>query len=239
MPSTTLLDLNHIGCCFKIRQGLFRSKQYIALRDVSFDVRKGETLALIGRNGAGKSTLLRLISGIYKPDTGTITRQRHLSVSLLTLSAGFDPELPGRVNAILSGMLLGFHRKEIEAKLDDIIAFAELEHAIDDPLKTYSSGMRARLGFAIGVEMSPDVLLVDEVLGVGDINFRKKAVAAMKNKMASDQTVVFVSHDMNTVKNLCDRAVWIEEGVTRMLGNATEVVDAYIAHMNNGKNDKR
>ncbi|NJB67557.1 lipopolysaccharide transport system ATP-binding protein [Desulfobaculum xiamenense] len=228
----TLVAFDHVGYRFRIRQGLFRSKSYPALRDVSFDVRRGETLALVGRNGAGKSTLLRLICGIYRPDTGTISSRPGLCISLLSLSAGFDNELSGRINAVLNGMLLGFSRQEMESRLDDIIAFSELEDAIDDPLKTYSSGMRARLGFAVGLELSPDILLVDEVLGVGDINFRKKAVTAMKAKMASQQTVVFVSHDMSTVSTLCDRAVWIEEGVTRNIGPAKDIVEEYTAHMN-------
>lgn len=228
----SFISVRNVGCTFTVRKGFFSFKEYEALKNVSFDIYQGETLGIIGRNGAGKSTLLRLLSSIILPNSGSISRPEKLSVSLLSLQAGFDLELSGRMNAILSGMLLGFSKSAIEARLDGIAQYAELEAFFDSPLKTYSTGMRARLGFAVGMELSPDVLLVDEVLGVGDTEFRKKAVETMKSKMRSEQTVVFVSHDMHTVKTLCDRVVWVEDGVTRLEGAAEDVVATYLSLQN-------
>lgn len=221
-----LISVQNIGVRFKARRSLFSRDSVEALRDVSFDLYRGDSLGVIGRNGAGKSTLLQLLGGIIRPDSGKITNN-NATTSLLALQVGFDPELSGRVNAILSGMLLGFRKKEVEANLDKIIAFSELGKFIDRPVKSYSAGMKARLGFSVALEMNPDVLLVDEVLGVGDIEFRKKSMAVMKSKLISDQTIVLVSHDARTVKTLCNRAVWIENGVTSMEGTAEEVVTAY------------
>lgn len=207
-------------------RSFFNRAEITALKNVSFDLYSGDSLGVVGRNGAGKTTLLRLLSGIIRPDSGIIENYG-VSTALLSLQVGFDSELSGRVNAILSGMLLGYRKKDVVAQLDKIIEFAELENFIDLPVKSYSSGMQARLGFAVALEMNPDVLLIDEVLGVGDVEFRKKSMAVMKEKLLSDQTIVLVSHDSNAVKNLCNRAVWIEDGVSRMEGNSAEVVAAY------------
>jgi lipopolysaccharide transport system ATP-binding protein len=195
--------------------------------DVSLDLHPGETHGLIGRNGAGKSTLLRLIAGIILPDSGHITYRAGLSVSLLSLQLGFSPELSGRDNAIMGAMMLGYSKREALERLDSVIAFSELNEWIDEPIKTYSTGMKARLGFAVAMELSPDVLLVDEVLGVGDENFRKKSVQAMKEKMKSGQTVVFVSHSLGTVRELCSRVSWIEGGKTQMVGEPETVIAKY------------
>ena len=154
-----------------------------------------------------------------------------MNTALLSLQVGFDPELSGRINAILGGMFLGYKKKVVIAQLDKIIEFAELEDFIDMPVKSYSSGMRARLGFSVALEMNPDVLLIDEVLGVGDVEFRKKSMAVMKERLLSDQTIVLVSHSAGTVKELCNRAVWIEDGVSRMVGDSGEVVAAYEEYM--------
>ncbi len=222
-----LISLQNVGCTYRVRHGLLGSRSYQALKDVSFTLYRGETLGLIGRNGAGKSTLLRLVAGIILPNAGTITVHQPVSISLLTLQLGFSSELSGRDNAIMGAMLLGYSRREARSRLGRIIEFAELQDWIDEPLKTYSSGMRARLGFAVAMEMSPDVLLVDEVLGVGDESFAKKSTDAMKAKMRSGQTVVFVSHQPALHRDLCSRVAWIEEGVTRMVDGADKVLVAY------------
>lgn len=224
--TSPLIVLQNVGVAFKRGKSLREGSAFEALKDVSFSINSGDSLGIIGRNGAGKTTLLRLLAGIYKPDRGMIIKQ-DIRTALLALQIGFDGELSGRVNAILSGMLLGFVKNEVESKLDRIIEFAELGSFIDQPVKTYSAGMRARLGFSVALELNPDVLLIDEVLGVGDAEFRKKSIAVMHEKLLSDQTIVLVSHDANTVKRLCNRAVWIEDGVTKMDGNSAEVVDAY------------
>jgi lipopolysaccharide transport system ATP-binding protein len=231
MIGDPLITLDHVACCYKVRHGRMRFKSYEALRDVSLRIHKGETIGLIGRNGAGKSTLLHLISGIILPDGGKVVFHEPASVSLLSLQLGFSPELSGRDNAIIGAMLLGYSKRESLARLDAITAFAELEDWIDEPLRTYSSGMRARLGFAVAMEMSPDVLLVDETLGVGDEAFRRKSAEAMKQKMKSGQTTVFVSHGLHDVQELCNRVVWIDKGLVKMVGSAGEVIPAYCEHV--------
>ena len=228
MTLTPLITLSNVGCRFKIRAGRFRCKYFNALKDISLTLHKGETLGIIGRNGAGKSTLLKIISGILLPDSGDVTYiQPSVSVSLLSLQLGFSPELSGRLNAIMGAMMLGYSHGEAKKRLDSIVAFSELEDWIDEPLRTYSSGMKARLSFAVAMETGPDVLLVDEVLGVGDEAFRARSSAIIKDKMLSGQTVVFVSHQLSVLRELCTRAVWIEQGVTRMQGDVGQVLDAY------------
>lgn len=222
-----IIKLRDVGCQYSIRKGFLKTETYEALKGVSLDIRKGETIGVIGKNGTGKSTLLRLVSGIILPDKGEIIRYQNCSISLLTLQLGFSNELSGRDNAVLGAMMLGYRYREAKDALDSINDFAELHRWFDEPLKSYSSGMRARLGFAIAIKMSPDILLVDEVLGVGDKYFRAKSTKIMKEKMLSGQTVLFVSHDTNTVKELCTSVVWIENGITKMVGETTEVLDAY------------
>ncbi len=230
-----LISVEKAGVRFKLGKHIFSRKYFEALKNVSFDLKRGDSLGVIGRNGAGKSTLLRLLSGILKPDFGKIINY-NAKTSLLSLQVGFDPELSGRFNAILSGMLLGFSKKEVEDNIDNIIAFSELEEFIDAPVKLYSSGMKARLGFSVALELSPDVLLIDEVLGVGDVEFRKKSIFIMREKLLSDQTIVLVSHDAKTIMNLCNRAVWIEDGISRMEGDAATVVEAYEEYLARQKN---
>ena len=221
------ISVQNAGVGFSIRRSLFRKEIIPALRDVSFNLYQGDSLGIIGRNGAGKTTLLRLLCGIIRPDSGKIIINNNLKVTMLSLQVGFEPALTGRVNAILSGMLLGYHKCEVIANLDKIIEFAELGDFIDKPVQTYSSGMKARLGFAVALRLSPDILLIDEVLGVGDAEFRKKSMAVMKKKLLSDQTIVLVSHSTATIKELCNRAVWIEKGRSIMEGNVDEVIGAY------------
>ena len=223
---TAIISLQGVGVRFRSRRSFFRFKYYDALKDVTFDLHGGDTLGVIGRNGVGKSTLLRVIAGIIRADRGTVVNQG-ASTALLSLQTGFDPEVTGRQNAILSGMLLGFSKKEMLEQLDSIVDFSELGSYIEEPVKTYSAGMRARLGFSVAVQMKPDVLLIDEILGVGDAEFRKKSEQALRAKIMSEQTVVLVSHSAHQIKRLCNRAVWIENGVSMKEGSAAEVVAAY------------
>lgn len=225
----SIIQLDNVGLTYRTRRSLFQRTYFEALRNVSIGVVEGETLGIIGRNGCGKSTLLRILAGIYSPDKGTITCTCN-SISLLSVNLGFDPELSGRSNAIISGMFMGARRKEVVEKIDEIEAFAELGRFFDEPIKTYSSGMRARLGFAVALTMRANLILIDEVLGVGDIHFRKKAESAITNLISSDQTVVLVSHAMDQIKRLCDRAIWLDKGSVRMVGHAAEVVEAYRNH---------
>ena len=227
MPDN-LVTAPHVTLEYKTRHSLFRHSYRKALDDITFDVCRGETLGIVGGNGSGKSTLLRVLAGIFRPNAGRVTCHCE-SIMLLSLALGFEGELSGRDNALLSGVLLGGSRRLVEDKLDEIIAFAELEDQINDPLKTYSSGMRARLGFAVALMMRADLLLIDEVLSVGDIEFRRKAEKAMHDRLASDQTVVLVSHSPDQVKKLCDRVLWLNGGRSEMLGDAAEVVDAYVS----------
>lgn len=223
-----LISLEHVGCTYKVRKGFWKFDNYDALKDISFTIHRGETVGVIGRNGAGKSTLLRLISGVILPDKGRIIRHTPASISLLTLQLGFSPELSGRDNAMLGAMLLGHSRKEAVSKLELINEFAELGYWFEEPIKSYSAGMKARLGFAVAMELSPDILLVDEVLGVGDVSFRNKSSNMMKEKMKSGQTVLFVSHAIPTIRELCTSVVWIEDGLVKKFGPTSEVLNAYV-----------
>lgn len=225
--SSTILTLENVAFRYRYRSGLLRFGYHDALKDVSLALRSGETLGVVGRNGAGKSTLLRLMAGILVPSAGRIQSPRSLSVSLLTLQPGFSPELTGRENAILGGLLRGHSRRSVTGRLEEIKRFSELGDWFEKPLKSYSMGMRARLGFAVALEVAPDVLLVDEVLGVGDESFRAKSSAAMKEKMLSGQTVVFISHQAPLLSDLCSSLVWLEDGVTRMSGPINEVLPRY------------
>lgn len=197
-----------------------------ALRDVSFRVEQGQTVGVIGANGAGKSTLLRTLAGIYRPDSGTV-RLNSDSVSLLSLGAGFENDLTGRENIRLNGILLGLRRREVEARLGEIIDFADIGDFIDQPIRTYSTGMRSRLAFAIASTVAPDILLLDEILGVGDEVFRAKSQARIHELIRSRRTVVLVSHNMSTVTELCDQALWLDQGAVRAYGPASEVAPRY------------
>jgi lipopolysaccharide transport system ATP-binding protein len=228
MSGDTIIELKNVGVRYRRKAGFMRSNAFWALHDVSFDLKHGETLGVIGRNGAGKSTLLRLLAGILAPDTGTLVHKTD-KVSLLALQAGFIPALTGRENAVLSGILLGMTRADVEARMDDMVRYAELEQFIDEPVRTYSSGMRARLGFTVAFQANPDVLLVDEVLG-----FKEKSSATMREKIASDKTVVIVTHQADTVLELCERVVWVEKGVTVEIGDPAEVVRRYQQSLKQG-----
>lgn len=209
MSQQPIISLREVSVRYKRAGSIFRKTQYYeALKSISLDIFPGETLGIFGRNGAGKSTLLKVISGIIKPDSGEVIN-RGASVSLLALQAGFDPNLSGRDNAILSGILQGYSRREVESKLDEIQNFSGLGDFFDQPVRTYSNGMRTRLGFSVSTTASPDVLLIDEVLSVGDKEFKKKAEHLIIRKVESNQTVVIVSHSDNLLNRLCNRTIKI------------------------------
>ncbi|MFC1524247.1 ABC transporter ATP-binding protein [Thermodesulfobacteriota bacterium] len=233
MNREPVIRVENVGVRFRTHRSFFKNQEIDALKDVSFNLYLGDSLGIIGRNGAGKSTLLRLLGGIILPDSGKVINN-NVKTALLALQVGFDQELSGRANTLLSGMLLGFRREEVLEKQEKIADFSELGLFLDRPVKTYSAGMKARLGFSIALELSPDVLLIDEVLGVGDVEFRKKSTKVMKKKLLSDQTIVLVSHQGPMIKELCNRAVWIEDGKTMMEGDANEVVTAYEKHVTGG-----
>lgn len=224
--NSTILELKNIGVAYHRGRNPFGRQKYWALKDVSLTLQQGETLGVIGKNGVGKSTLLKVIAGIILPDRGQIISQG-VTASLLSLQVGFLPQLTGRENAYLSGMLLGASKKRIDSVMDQIIAFSELESFIDEPVGSYSSGMKARLGFSIAIQADPDILLIDEVLGVGDVEFRKKSSQEIKRRIQSDRSVILVSHSQQMVKALCDRVVWVERGESKMIGPADQVMEAY------------
>lgn len=200
------------------------------LENVSFDIHKGETVGLIGRNGSGKSTMLKMLTGIYYPNGGTIETCGRIS-SLIELGAGFHPDMSGRDNIYTNASIFGLSRKEIDARLDDIIAFSELEEFIDNPVRTYSSGMYMRLAFSVAINVDADILLIDEILAVGDTNFQQKCFKKLNDLKAKGVTIVLVTHDSNTIQSFCDRAIWIEEGKVRYDGPSTEAVDLYLEYM--------
>jgi lipopolysaccharide transport system ATP-binding protein len=222
-----VLRFQDVGVRYKKSLKIFRNPGHWALRHVSFDVFHGETLGVIGRNGSGKSTLMKLMAGIISPNEGS-QQSAASSVQLLSLQVGFLGHLSGRENAIMSGMLLGLRKNDIINRLDDIIEFSELGKQIDDPVRTYSAGMRARLGFAVANQTDPDVLLIDEALGVGDAHFREKSKAVMSARIDSDKTVVMVSHNEDTIRQFCNRVIWIEAGGIRQIGDTESIVTAYL-----------
>ena len=200
-----------------------------ALRNVSFEIQPGRMVGIIGPNGAGKSTLLRLIGGIGQPDEGSLVVNGRVA-GLLELGAGFHPDLTGRENVFVTGVVGGLTRAEVAKRFDSIVAFAELERFIDSPLRTYSSGMYMRLAFSVAVHVQPDVLLVDEVLAVGDLEFQGKCLERIAEFKRNGSTIVLVTHDANTVRDLCDEAVWLDEGEVAEYGEAREVASHYIVH---------
>jgi ABC-type polysaccharide/polyol phosphate transport system ATPase subunit len=198
-----------------------------ALKDVSFNVAAGRTFGIIGRNGSGKSTALKLIAGIGKPTKGSVKVNGRVS-ALIELGAGFHPEISGRENVFINGMMLGLTKREIAARFDEIVTFAELEDFIDAPVKTYSSGMYMRLGFAVAINVDPDVLLVDEVLAVGDQSFTHKCIDKFAEFRRKGRTVLLVTHSLGMVTRFCDEALWIDHGQVRMQGEPQRVIDAYM-----------
>jgi len=222
---------------FSIQRNLLKrdaekAEIFEAVKGVTFNVEKGEILGIIGKNGSGKSTLLRAIAGVFSPNVGEINLKGN-SVSLLSLGVGFKDTLSGRSNIFLSGMLLGFSEEEIRKKEEDIIEFSELGKFIDMPVKTYSSGMYSKLAFAITSNLETDIMLVDEVLSVGDEHFQKKSLARME-KLITDKnrTVIIVSHNTETLAKLCDRVLWLNDGIIMEMGNTKDVLVKYKQYMN-------
>ena len=202
-------------------------QEFLAVKDVSFKVKRGEAWALIGSNGSGKSTLLKAISGILKPYKGSIKTTGEIA-PLIELGAGFDANLTARENIYLNGTVLGHSKKYMDEHFDEIVDFAELWDFLDSPIKNFSSGMSARLGFAIATIVRPDILIVDEILAVGDYSFKNKCMDRMNEMLGGGTTLLFVSHSTEQVKELCDHAVWLDHGVARMVGDVDTVCDAYM-----------
>jgi lipopolysaccharide transport system ATP-binding protein len=203
------------------------SEEFWALNDVSFEVKQGERIGIVGRNGAGKSTLLKILSRIITPTNGRITIDGRVA-SLLEVGTGFHPELSGRENIFLNGSILGMSKSEIKSKFDEIVAFSEVEKFLDTPVKRYSSGMYVRLAFAVAAHLEPEILIVDEVLAVGDAEFQKKCLGKMKEVSGEGRTVLFVSHNMAAVRNLCDKAILLNKGTVTLQGSVDEVINEYL-----------
>lgn len=228
---------------FSVKKNLLKlkkveSERFKAVNNVSFEVEKGKIVGIIGANGAGKSTLLRAIAGVFSPDKGNIDLHGS-TASLLSIGVGFQKKLTGIENIFLSGMLLGFSKKEIEDKLENIIAFADLGNFIKKPVNTYSSGMYSKLAFAITSTLETDIILIDEVLSVGDAQFKKKSYNKMKELIScEDKTVLIVSHNLQTIKELCDEVLWLDKGKLKMQGEVQPIVEEYILYMDNLKQKK-
>lgn len=201
-------------------------EEFWALKDVSFEVEKGEVMGIIGRNGAGKSTLLKIISGILKPTEGSVQLKGNI-VPMLELGSGFDYDLTGRENIFLNGSILGYSERFLKGKFDEIVEFAELDKFIDVPIRNYSSGMLMRLAFSIATVVEPDILIVDEILAVGDEAFQSKSKARMLELMGGGTTVLFVSHNLDQIREICNRVIWLDEGKIKMTGETQQVCDAY------------
>ena len=227
------ISVENVGVAYQRRAAFFRKEKFWALKDVSFDVFHGETLGIIGRNGVGKSTLLRLMAGIISPDKGKIINH-DVNASLLSLQVGFIQHLTGRENAILGGMMLGLSKGEIVDRMDEIRSYTDIGDFFDQPVRGYSSGMRARLGFSVAVYANPDVILLDEVLGVGDADFRKKSALTMRKKIKSNKTVVLVSHQKGLIMDVCDRVIWIDDRCIQSAGNPSDVMYKYTKKLMEG-----
>ena len=239
----TMIEVNNVSMAFRMdinrpsglkdwvvnfATGKRDIREFRALSGVSFTVEKGEVIGIIGRNGSGKSTLLKIISGIYKPTGGSVTLGGNV-VPMLELGSGFDQELTGYENIFLNGAILGYTEKYLREKLDDIITFSELGDFINMPIKTYSSGMMMRLAFSVATVVNPEILIVDEILAVGDEFFQKKSFARMQELMSGGTTVLFVSHNLDQMRKMCSRVVWLDSGHIRMAGPTQEICAAYAA----------
>lgn len=209
-------------------RGKLQYNKFTALEHISFELKRGQTLGLIRRNGAGKSTLLKIISGILKPTEGCVSCYGNV-VPMLELGSGFDFDLTGRENVFLNGAILGYSEEFLKGKYDEIVEFSELGQFIEVPIRNYSSGMLARLAFSIATVVNPDILIVDEILSVGDVAFQEKSKKRMLHLMGGGTTVLFVSHSIEQIREMCDRAVWLDQGLIKMMGKAEDVCQAYIS----------
>ena len=243
MSNQTMIEVNDVTMRFHMNldkilslkefvarklSGKLAYQDFTALEHISFTVRRGETFGLIGHNGAGKSTMLKVISGILKPTEGSVTCSGNI-VPMLELGSGFDMDLNGRENIFLNGAILGYSEEFLKEKYDEIVAFSELEQFIESPIRNYSSGMLARLAFSVAAIVTPEILIVDEILSVGDSEFQAKSRARMLELMGGGTTVLFVSHNIEQIREMCDRVLWLEHGRVKMIGRATEVCDAQAA----------
>lgn len=241
MEQETIINVEHVSMRFNLSSEKFDSfKEYVikslkkqvsydefwALKDVSFEVKRGDSLGLIGLNGSGKSTMLKTIAGVLKPTKGTVTVGGNIA-PLIELGAGFDMDLTARENVFLNGALLGYNRTQMEAQYEDIVEFSELRDFMDVPVKNFSSGMVSRLAFAIATIGIPDILIVDEVLSVGDFRFQEKCEARIQNMKDQGTTILFVSHSIEQVKKICNKVVWLDHGVLKMFGDAQEICSIY------------
>lgn len=239
--SKTMIEASHVTMRFRMNndkilslkefvttalRGKLDYQEFTALEDVSFTVKQGETLGLVGRNGAGKSTMLKVISGILKPTEGSVVTHGNV-VPMLELGSGFDFDLTGRENIFLNGAILGYSEEFLKEKYQEIVAFSELGEFINTPIRNYSSGMLARLAFSVATMVHPDILIVDEILSVGDAQFQEKSKARMLELMGGGTTVLFVSHNIEQIREMCNRVIWLEHGQMKMQGKADEVCDAY------------
>lgn len=249
MAAETVLEVKDVTKSFRLhkdkanslkqlvtKRARSRHEDFIALQDVSFDVQEGEVFGVIGQNGSGKSTLLKCMAGILQPNKGSVHVHRRMS-ALLELGAGFHPELSGRENVFLNASILGIGRKEIAAHFDDIVEFSGLENFIDSPVKTYSSGMYVRLAFAVAINVDPRLLIVDEILAVGDVSFQQRCLEKFVEFRNEGRTIVLVTHDMGSVRNMCDRAIWLTHGKVTGAGDPADLVEAYTETMLGGVRD--
>lgn len=207
-------------------KGNLKYDEFWALKNITFNIKKGEVVGIIGRNGSGKSTLLKIISGILKPTNGSVTCNGNI-VPMLELGSGFDYELTGRENIFLNGAILGYSKEFLMSKLDEIIEFSELGRFIEEPIRNYSSGMMMRLAFSIATVVNPEILIVDEILAVGDETFQKKSRARMLELMSGGTTVLFVSHNLDQIREMCNKVIWIDRGNIKAIGNTQEICDSY------------
>jgi ABC-type polysaccharide/polyol phosphate transport system ATPase subunit len=236
MSQEEVITFDNVGLCYPMQRGLFgghvkhllgmtSDKDYWALRNVSFSIRSGGILGVIGENGAGKTTMGRVVAGVYSPDEGTISVRGR--ATMLSIGTGFVKELSGRENILVNGAYLGFNSREMRARSDEIIEFADIGHFIDQPIKTYSRGMRSRLGFAIAMSLQPEILIIDEILSAGDAAFRKKSTAKLNEMVSSAKAVIVIAHQMGFLKSICTELLWLHKGRVQMQGKPKKVIRAY------------
>jgi ABC-type polysaccharide/polyol phosphate transport system ATPase subunit len=248
--SPNVLEVSHLTKSFRLHhektnslkglivaRGRNRFDEFTALDDISFNVGEGEVFGVIGHNGSGKSTLLKCMAGILVPNSGSVAVHRRMS-ALLELGAGFHPELSGRENVFLNAAILGMGRKAIASRFDDIVEFSGLENFIDSPVKTYSSGMYVRLAFAVAINVDPDLLIIDEILAVGDVTFQQKCMEKFVDFRNQGRTIILVTHAMNSVRDMCDRAIWLDHGKLVAEGDPSELVEAYTERMLGVRSDR-
>ena len=229
--SGVMLELFDVSMSFRSKKSTFENGLHHVLDSVSLKLHEGETLGVVGENGCGKTTILRLMAGIIPPDSGVIHQRSDVSSALLTIGLGFKPNLSGRDNAVIASMLQGSSQRQAESYLSDIKEFSELGNSFEEPVKTYSSGMMSRLGFTTALMTHVDIMLIDEILSVGDARFRQKAEAALRERIEGEQTVVFVSHSESQVQSLCDRVIWLRGGLIIDQGDPKSVLESYGAHV--------